>query len=254
MSRILAIAWGAALDLLRKRFLYLVLVLGISAIFLANLLTFFDESIQARLMKDLAMGLLSVMGVCMALVLGAEIIPSEIESRAILFILSKPVKRWQYIAGKALAVTCALGIAIMATGGVLGIFMLLTRGSGLWPILLESWFVFLKSSILATGVMALSTGLSRVVSVSLGLFLFCVAAFSEMFEYYSSKTGMAFVGVLTGWLCALLPDFAILTSGDAGIHGLTVPFSHVAAATVYAVGFMTAFAGLASLAFGRRDL
>lgn len=107
---------------MRKKVLQIFLVVTIGLIVLSlsfsQTLSFSTKqgsSSDIMMLKSFGLGLMAIAGMFISLVLGVSLIPQEIERRTIYTILSKPVKRYEFIIGKFLGaiLTLAINIGLM---------------------------------------------------------------------------------------------------------------------------------------------
>lgn len=113
LTRIAAIARNTLLEALRQRVLNVILVFGLVVLAGANLFKEFSFDDQFKFIKDYCLGVMSLIGVIMAIVAVAQLLPSEIEGRTIFTILSKPVRRWEFLMGKYLGVASMLVLTLL---------------------------------------------------------------------------------------------------------------------------------------------
>jgi len=110
-------------DAMRKKVLqiFLVIAMGLIVISLSfsQTLTFSanqGSTMDLELVKSFGLGLMALAGWLIALVMGVSLIPQEIERRTIYTILSKPVKRYEFIIGKFLGAILTLAICVALMG------------------------------------------------------------------------------------------------------------------------------------------
>lgn len=254
MSKILTIAVGSFKDILRKKIFYFILLVSLLSLFGANLLTFFDESLQVRLMKDIAFGIITLLCSLVAVLVAADLIPGEMESRSIYYLLSRPVRRWQYLVGKLLSVAAILLITIVMVGGAFVVMIVIKKGQVPNNVLTGLYFIYLKSLIVAAMTMMFSVCLSRIITVSIVIMVYCAASFKDMFVHFAGKMEIPVLGALLKSVQFLLPSFDYLAVGDAVVHNFQVPMSYLASTGFYAVGYTVACLGVALLLFSRKDL
>jgi ABC-type transport system involved in multi-copper enzyme maturation permease subunit len=100
----------------RRRKILLVFLFGALAIMLMGMaFGSLQPSRDLSVTKSLGLGVISLAGVFISIILYITLIPAEIERRTIYSILSKPVQRSQYVAGKFLGglMTVLANIALM---------------------------------------------------------------------------------------------------------------------------------------------
>lgn len=112
-GRILAIASNTLTELIRLRVFYALLVFALlligSSIFMAQLS--FQQEFQ--ILKDVALGAMSIFTSVLAIVATARLIPQDLEDRTVYTILARPVPRLEYVVGKIVGVLALLGISIL---------------------------------------------------------------------------------------------------------------------------------------------
>jgi len=124
-----AIAKTTVGDALRRKVLQVFLVVAIGLIVLSlsfsQTLSFSSQrgiSADLMLLKSFGLGMMALAGIFISLILGVSLIPQEFERRTIYTILAKPVKRYEFIAGKFLGALLTLAI----TTGLMGITFIAT--------------------------------------------------------------------------------------------------------------------------------
>ena len=116
LGRIAAVASNALTDLVRQKvFLFLLLfalVLIGSSVFMAR----FSFQQEFQILKDIALGAISIFTSLLAIVATARLLPQDIEDRTVYTILAKPVARFEYLIGKLAGVLLllALGTLVMS--------------------------------------------------------------------------------------------------------------------------------------------
>lgn len=115
------LAANTVLELLRQKVLTILIVLGLLMVGGANFFSQlnFDQEQDFKFIKDYAVGILTLVGVLVAIISVAQMLPAELESRTVLTILSKPVHRWEFLIGKF------AGICVLLLGLTLAITVML---------------------------------------------------------------------------------------------------------------------------------
>ncbi len=165
----------------RRRKILLVFLFGGLAIMLMGMaFGALTPSRDLNVTKSLGLGVISLAGVFISIILYITLIPAEIERRTIYSILSKPVQRYQYVTGKFLGglMTVLANLALMGL-----IFMgiltakLIQYAQPVVPtdlaLLKNLLMIFLQMTLLGAVAMFFSTFLPAVVSffVTFGIWL-----------------------------------------------------------------------------------
>ncbi len=101
---------------IRKKTLIGFLILSLLVIFGSMFMTAFmagidyspsgeiNIDVESKLVKDVCVSAIAIFGVLIAIFTSASVVPQELENRVIYTVLSKPVRRYQYLLGKFLGV------------------------------------------------------------------------------------------------------------------------------------------------------
>src|SRR5689334_13560152 len=124
LNRVSTIALHTFKEAVRDKVLYNLVVFALLLIGAAILFSSISVGIQQIIVVDLGLSSISVFGVIMAIFIGIGLVSKEIERRTIYHILSKPVRRFEFIVGKylGLVLTLVINTAIMTVGFYLAIF------------------------------------------------------------------------------------------------------------------------------------
>jgi hypothetical protein len=111
--RIAAITANTFTELTRLRALYVLLFFALlligNSIFMAQLT--FQEEFQV--LKDIALGSMSIFTSLLAVVATARLIPQDLEARTLYTILAKPVARLEYLLGKLAGMLLLLAVSVL---------------------------------------------------------------------------------------------------------------------------------------------
>jgi len=100
MKRVNAVAWNTFREAVRDRILYnlvfFALLMMASAIFLGQI----SLGIETVVLVSLGLSAVSVIGLLIAVFTGVGLVSKEIDKRTLYALLSKPVRRWEFLVGK----------------------------------------------------------------------------------------------------------------------------------------------------------
>ena len=115
MNTIFLIASGTFGEAVRRKVLLVFLFVALALIVMGFAFASFQPRQELVVIKSLGLGVISLAGVFISVILGINLVPNEIERRTIYTILSKPVQRYQFLLGKFLGglLTVLSNIALM---------------------------------------------------------------------------------------------------------------------------------------------
>jgi ABC-type transport system involved in multi-copper enzyme maturation permease subunit len=205
-----------------------------------------------RIISDLGLTAMQVVGTLVAVFIGASLVAGDIERRALLPVVAKPVSRTQYLLGRYLGLAGALTVNLVAMGALLGA-MLALDVRPVKPI--DGAFL---SAVALIGIQFLVVGavavlFSAISSTTLAATFTLAVAIAGQF---SSEVRTLWQGPGT-WvprlLWYLLPNLGALNANEAVIYR-TPPPAQAWLAALYGCLYAATALALAALVFERRDL
>jgi len=115
MNTIWLIASGTFGEAMRRKILLVFLFVALAIMLMGVAFTSLAQARDLSVTKSLGLGVISLAGVFISIILYITLIPQEIERRTIYSILSKPVQRYQFLCGKFLGglMTVLSNVALM---------------------------------------------------------------------------------------------------------------------------------------------
>lgn len=116
MHTIWLIANGTFGEAIRRRTLLIFLLVAALVILAGAANASFQPGHDTLIVKTLGLGVILLTGVFISVILGINLLPTEIERRTVYTILSKPVHRYQFVCGKFLGglLTVLASVAVMS--------------------------------------------------------------------------------------------------------------------------------------------
>jgi ABC-type transport system involved in multi-copper enzyme maturation permease subunit len=218
----LAIAIYTWREGIRKKTLVGFLLLSVLVILGSTFMTAFmadtsvgtvETDVESKIIKDICVSAISVFGVLITIFISASVVPAEMENKVIYTVLSKPIRRYQYLFGKFLGVQFIV-IANLLLMSVLFAIALYAK-ERIFPSLLFwstllTYFQFLIVSSLTFAVSCTST--SSVLPTIAGLFIYISGNLTEYLKDVVNRTGQSeeifqtIVGYVAGALFKILPN------------------------------------------------
>ena len=222
---------------------------------------------DVKIIKDLGLAATSVFGLFIAVFIGIGLVSKEVERRSIYNLLSKPVHRYQVIAGKyiGLVLTLVVNVAIMAVALYAVLYYMSWNipldMQGAWdtvaldPRLLKAVALILVELMVVTAIALTSSRPSRRRS--------CRRRSPS--GWSSPATSARTSGTSTrSWrrrrprgsreaLYWVLPNLSQFDVKARVVHGQPVPFGYIATSTAYGLLYIAVLLVVAIYVFSRRD-
>jgi Cu-processing system permease protein len=120
VNAVKAMAFATIREAKRMRALHIVLIFAILSIASVNVFKAYSPGEEEKFIIDTGINLVRLFGLLLGLMLGAMLIPTEVERKTIHVILSKPVTRGQFLMGKFLG---AAAIVVGSAFFMIAVFM-----------------------------------------------------------------------------------------------------------------------------------
>ena len=254
MTKLYAIAINTMREAIRNKILYSILFFAVLVVAISALFGAVSLGDQMKFVKDFSLASISLFAVIIAIVLGVSMLHKELGKKTIFNILSKPVPRWQFIAGKfaGLFLTVTIVVVVMCSG--LLAFLATFEGRLDWYLALAGVTALLELMI----IIAVALFFSSIVVTPTLAGLFTAATFiagrsAYLLDYFLRDEyagGVTHIAQLLYWVLPHLNRFNI---ADQVVYGEFAGFGFLAATAVYAVGYTCATLLLSVAIFSRRE-
>jgi Cu-processing system permease protein len=256
-SRISAITFNTFREAVRDRVLYNLIIFAILMMGAALLLGEITVDIERLFLVNMGLTAISIFGVVIAIFIGIGLVSKEIEKRTLYCILSRPVRRWEFIVGKflGLATTLVVNSAFMAVAFFAALLYLdplhkLTRADT--PLLVALYFIILQFFIVTALALLFSSFSSPILSAVLSFALFIVGSFAADLRGMATMAKGGLRWLIKG-VAYIVPNLTSLNVVTSASHGEMVTRAVIVHNTLYAVLYSLVAISAAVLIFERRN-
>ncbi len=219
---------------IRKKTLIGFLILSIMVIFGSQFMTAFlttssdttgQSDLDVKLIKDICVTAIAIFGMLITIFVSASVVPTEVENKVVYTVLSKPVRRFEYLLGKFLGVQIIIIVNLALMGGLF-FFALYLKEQVLptlllWSILL-TYFQFLIVSAFTFAISCTST--SPVLPTIGGLFIYITGNLTEYLKDVHDRSGQTestldwIIGQAAYRLYQVLPNLQLFNLKDQVLY------------------------------------
>ena len=255
-SRILYIASNTFREAVRDRVLYNLIAFALLLSGAAILVGQISIDIEKLVVINLGLTAVSLFGVVIAIFIGIGLVSKEIEKRTLYTVLSRPVRRWEFIVGKffGLAGTLAVNTFFMAIGVFAALLYVAHRFAGADSLIFVAlYFIILQFLIICSLALLFSSFSSPLLSAVFAFSLFVIGSFADDLRGFAALTHG-----LTRWIATgaayLVPNFSALNIVTSVAHQQSISGQLILQNTLYALFYTTMALSGAVLIFDRRNL
>ncbi len=257
MVRIGAIAWNTFREAVRDRVLYNLIVFALLLIGTAILFGQISIGVQTLILVNLGLTAMTFFGLAIAIFIGIGLVYKEIDKRTLYALLSKPVRRHEFILGKytGLALTLLVNLALMTAGFFLALYYvkqsLELSDLGL---LVAIYFIFLQLLLATALALFFSCFSSPVLSAAFTVGLFISGSFASDLRGVSEALQAPWLGGVTQAVYYAVPNFSNFNIITGAAHGRGVPPTVVMGNTLYAALYIGMVLAAGILIFHKKNL
>jgi Cu-processing system permease protein len=243
----------------RDRVLYNLVVFGALLIGASYLIGQLTAGQDVKIIKDLGLAAIATFGLLIAVFIGIGLVWKEVERRSIYALLSKPVRRYEFVLGKyaGLALTLLVNVAIMTVA----FYAVLAYLSAQFPasqatdprMLLAIALIYLELLLVTAIALFFSTFSGPFLAAALTFGLWVIGHFNADLRNFESVVESRTAAYLARGLYYVLPNFAAFDVKAQAVQGLPIPSLYVAVTAAYGVVYIALLLTAAVVVFSGRD-
>lgn len=283
--RIRTIAAATWTELVRLKVFYFLVIFALLVIASSFFLAGFSFEAEFQMLKDIALGAMSIFSSLLAILAAANLLPKDMEDRTIYTILAKPVARFEYLLGKLFGLMLLLTLAVVLMAVVFAATLLLftsykihlataemsgapeaeiasalaqIHAQGYDPNLFAGGIIILiKSWLLAAMTLFISTFSTSAIFTTMSAFAvyFIGHLQATARDYWLSAADPGlFVKAILAAVALIFPDLQALNLVDDIIAGTVIPIPVLLKTLALGLGYIVVYTSLAVAAFQTREL
>lgn len=210
----LNIAKNTFKEIVRNRFLYLILFFAFVFIIFSLALGKLTIGEADKVIVDFGLGMIEIFGIIWVLFVGSQLLFKEIEGKTIFLILSKPIKRQDFILWKFFGFSGTIFLIVFLQSlmylGILFISGIPITSLILWAVL----FTFLKLEILLAIVFFFSTFMSNIMTIMVSLMVYLISHNFSLLLDLLYRTGQEILVKIGSMFQLLFPPMQALNVKD----------------------------------------
>ncbi len=176
MRKIWILARATVLEALRRKDLYVLLILTVVIIGGAALINFFGvQALQKKFLKDISFTVINIFTIIISVTVTARQLPYELENRTIYPLLAKPISRLHFLLGKYLGALIISTFTLLLFSTIFLVTLVLFQASTDWIFLQAIYLRFLSLALIVALVLCLSLFVTQSANVTISLLL-CIGA------------------------------------------------------------------------------
>ena len=255
-ARVTYIAFNTFREAVRDRVLYNLIAFALLLVGASLLFGQISIGIERIVLINLGLTAVSIFGTVIAIFIGIGLVSKEIDKRTLYTVLARPVRRWEFIAGKfcGLVGTLVVNTVFMAVGFFAALLYLTHRfvHADLY-LVVALYFIVLQFVIVTALALLFSSFSTPLESAVFAFALFLIGTFAEDLRAFAAMAHGVSHWLATG-LAYVIPNFAALNVVSSVAHDQPVAAGLIAYNTGYALLYSAAAIAGAIVIFEYRNL
>ena len=208
---------------------------------------------QERVIRDVGMTFIMIMGIGLAIYTGVGLIHREMDRKIIYTILSKPVRRYQVIIGRFLGIGVTLFVELAAMFLVF-VGLLLVRHMNVDVTLFQAfWLTYIESLVIAAAALMFSTFSSSMLSSLMSVGFVIIASLYPQIGIYAEQSKMIELRAFMNGAQFVLPNFDHFDVSTQVSYALEIPATHVLWSSLHGLTYIVVLICIAAVVMEKRD-
>jgi len=254
MSVIFAIALNTWKQFVRDRIFYIVLIAALLLLGFSYFLATLTIIESRKILLDFAFGAVSLAGGMMAIFVGIVAVAKEIELKTIYTVITKPVSRSGYLAGKLLGCFAVLAVGHLLLTLTIRLILLISGEAAPAGFYACSLLILMESTILLGVASFFSVFSSSILASGLTLAFFLIGRSNHALLTMSEKGVTAEVRSIARGLYYFFPNLERFNIRDVVAYERPYPPEMITWGLIYMLAYVAFSYAAACLVFQRRDL
>lgn len=220
LVRVLTIANNGFKEVIRDRILYFIGFFSLLLILAQRIIPEIAAGTHEKILLDVGIGAINLLGVIVAIFIGTALINKEIEKRTLLMLIPKPISRAELILGKHLGLTAVLGVMITI---MMGIYLTTLSLSGIaysTPALMTAGvYLLLELALVSAVAILFGVFTSSILATLLSFGVYLMGNFSEDLVELGKLSENSSIESLTTSLYLVLPNLSRLNLKNDAVYG-----------------------------------
>jgi len=256
LGRTFTIASHVFREVIRDRVLYLIGLFAILIIPTAGFLPKVAAGTQDKILLDLGLASMGILGLIVAIFIGTGLVNKEIEKRTVLVLIAKPISPAEFIVGKHLGLTAILAVLLAAMTVILLIVLLFAQVSfSFFSILLAIFYLLIQLSLITAVAILLGVFTSSLLATLLTFAVYLMGHLSPDLVKLGKLAKNPTVELVTQGLFLILPDLSRLDLKNQAVYGLYLfpSWETLLTSLAYGVLYIILLLAIATFTFSRRQ-
>ncbi|NCP76791.1 ABC transporter permease [Candidatus Gracilibacteria bacterium] len=246
------IALNTFRELARNKILYMIVFFGIALIGFSLVLGTLSLGQSDKIVVDFGLAMVEIFGIISVIFIGSQLLFREIEGKTVYLILSKPVKRRDFILGKFFGFAAILFFIIFIQSIISMIVFFIAETPLSFLLFISIGFIYIKLLLLFAIILFFSTFISPLLSILLVMGVYIIGHSITTMTDMAIRSGNQILLYLSKFLMVIFPNFEALNIKSIIGTPIVLGSSFFAVNIVHALLYLALILTFAVLIFNRK--
>jgi len=210
---------------------------------------------RLRIIANVGLGNIEIFGTLIAIFVGINLVHKEMDRRTIFTIITRPIRRYEFILGKYLGLILTLLVEISFMVAIFYALVIYYGGAEhLLDYTKSIWLIFVQIALITSIATLFSSLSSPILSGMFTLAFYIIGSISSYLEMLATLDVGGAAIMLLAIMRHLLPDFSFFNIKGAVLYGREVSFDYMFSATAYGFFYIALVLAIAIIIFEKRDM
>jgi ABC-type transport system involved in multi-copper enzyme maturation permease subunit len=253
IGRVRSIALNTFREAVRDRVLLTLIVFAVLVMGASRAIQPLALGEESKVIKDMGLASITVFCVLIAILVGGRLVHKEVDKRTIYIMLSKPVRRWEFILGKYCGLLAVLAASLATMTACFYVVLFLLRAEPTAGLLLAVLLTFFELAIVTAVAMLFSTFATPITGSVFTFAVYFVGHMARDLRLLAAMSQSAVVKAVCFAVYYVLPNLSNFNIRGDVVYGALVDPGAYALSVLYALVYSTTVLLVSVALFSRRE-
>ena len=254
MGKVWIIAVNTFREALRKKTLYILLVVALVAIGTSKFFSFLASQDELKMIKDVSFATIEFFGAILAIFTAIGAVSGEIEKKTIYTLLAKPITRKNFIIGKFVGQSLIILLnAVLISLFFIGLLMFKKSVPDI-EIYKSLLLIYIELILIGSITLAIATFATDAFNIIFSFFLFIVGNMTVYLKQLIERTDNIVFKGLGEMLRTIIPNYENFNIRDQVVVGVNVSWKYIGQTSLYGIIYITIAVLIGIYFFQKREV
>lgn len=252
---ILAIAGNTFKESVRDRIFYVLLLFAVALLLCSKAFGWIGLD-EAKITEDFGLTTIWFFGIIIAIYIGTGLIYKEIDKRTIYTVLSKPVRKYEFILGKYVGLLLMLLANVAFMGAIFLAYHWFMIAPPRFALVVAMFMIYLEVVFVTAVAMLFGSVASPILSAVFTFFMFLAGHFADAYMLLAERgkyLGQPLMKFFFRFLYWVMPNLTFFDRKREAVHQLPIPAKDVVLVFAYCAIYSAILLIVSIYAFRRRN-